>query len=160
MDRYSPPSFLAESARVNSLESYRAMYEQSIRDPLYFWGEQARARLRWQHEFQEVMDCDFSEGEIGWFLGGKLNVCENCVDRHVAAGHGDQIAILWEGDEPGHTRAISYRQLQREVCRLANVLRNYGLQKGDRVAIYLPMIPEAAFAMLACCRLGIVHTVV
>jgi acetyl-CoA synthetase len=106
-----------------------------------------------------VQDCDWKQGLVAWFLGGKLNVCENCVDRHVQT-RGDQVAILWEGDEPGQNRRITYRELQREVCRMANVLRHHGLRKGDRVAIYMPMIPEAAYAMLACARLGLVHSVV
>ena len=148
------------TAHINSLHAYRQMYARSIENPEEFWGQEARRRLTWQHPFQQVSDSDFPNGEIAWFLGGRLNACENCVDRHVANGHGDDIAIIWEGDEPGHNRRITYRELKWEVCRLANVLRHHGLRKGDRVAIYMPMIPEAAFAMLACARLGIVHSVV
>lgn len=156
------PEFEASttSTRMTSLADYRQLYQQSIASPEQFWGQEARRRLSWQHEFRQVSDSDFPNGEIAWFLGGRLNACENCVDRHVAAGNGDRIAILWEGDEPGQNRRISYRELKWEVCRLANVLRHHGLRKGDRVAIYMPMIPEAAFAMLACARLGIVHSVV
>jgi acetyl-CoA synthetase len=106
-----------------------------------------------------VSDCDFNEGMISWFLGGKLNACENCVDRHVK-DKGDQTAIIWEADEPGQEKYITYRELQRNVSRLANVLRHHDIHKGDRVAIYMPMIPEAAYAMLACARIGAVHSVV
>ncbi|HEY5962129.1 MAG TPA: acetate--CoA ligase [Polyangiaceae bacterium] len=145
---------------IANLKEYQQMYARSIENPEQFWGEQARQRLSWQHDFQQVCDSDFPNGEIGWFLGGRLNACENCVDRHVAEGRGDTLAIIWEGDEPGQERRITYRELKWEVCRLANVLRHHGLKKGDRIAIYMPMIPEAAFAMLACARLGIVHSVV
>jgi len=145
---------------IANIAQYHELYARSINDPVGFWGEQAKIRLTWQHEFSQVTDSDFAFGEVAWFLGGKLNVCENCVDRHVAEGRGEQLAIIWEGDEPGQNRRITYRELQFEVCRLANVLRHSGLKKSDRVAIYMPMIPEAAFAMLACARLGIVHSVV
>ena len=155
-----PPERVREGARVASLDAYRKMYTESLSDPEGFWARQARSRLLWQHDFRQVMDCDFKNGEVAWFLGGKLNVCENCVDRHVNQGRGDQLAIIWEGDEPGNNRFITYRELQHSVCRMANVFLKHGLRKGDRVAIYLPMIPEAAFAMLACARLGIVHSVV
>jgi acetyl-CoA synthetase len=148
------------SGRVTSLSEYLTLYERSIVDPVGFFGEQAKKRLSWLHDFREVTDSDFTTGDISWFLGGKLNVCENCVDRHVAEGRGDQVAIIWEGDEPSQNRRITYRELRYEVCRFANVLRHRGLKKGDRVAIYMPMIPEAVFAMLACARLGIVHSVV
>jgi acetyl-CoA synthetase len=153
----SPP---AGGLRCASLDEYQTLYAESLGDPEGFWARQARTRLLWEHDFRQVMDCDFANGEIAWFLGGRLNACENCVDRHVAAGRGDQLAIIWEGDQTGQTRTVTYRQLQREVCQLANVLRHRGLRKGDRIAIYLPMIPEAAIAMLACARLGIVHSVV
>jgi acetyl-CoA synthetase len=143
-----------------SLEQYRELYVKSITQPEEFWGQEARRRLVWQHDFSQVSGSDFRHGEVAWFLGGKLNVCENCVDRHVAAGHGERLAIIWEGDEPGQNRFITYQELKWEVCRLANVLRHSGLKKGDRVAIYMPMVPEAAYAMLACARLGIVHSVV
>ena len=157
---YQPPANISAGAEVASLDAYRWLHEESLRDPEIFWAKQARSRLTWIHDFRQVMDVDFPHGELAWFLGGKLNACENCVDRHVAAGKGDQIAILWEGDEPGQNRRISFRELQREVCRLANVLRGRGIRKGDRVAIYLPMIPEAAFAMLACARIGAIHSVI
>jgi acetyl-CoA synthetase len=154
-----PPPRVSKGAHIETFSEYQKLYQQSIEDPNVFWGEQARKNLNWYHDFNQVQDCDFKEGMISWFLGGKLNVCDNCVDRHVET-RGDQVAILFEGDEPGDVRRITYRELQREVCRMANVLRHHGIRKGDRVAIYMPMIPEAAMAMLACARLGAVHSVV
>lgn len=150
----------SRAPQISSIQEYRALYQQSIERPDEFWGEQARTRLSWLHDFKQVSDSDFPNGEIAWFLGGRLNACENCVDRHVAEGRGDAVAIIAEGDEPGSNRRITYRELKWEVCRMANVLRHHGLRKGDRIAIYMPMIPEAAIAMLACARLGIVHSVV
>ncbi|TVR12138.1 MAG: acetate--CoA ligase [Planctomycetota bacterium] len=154
-----PPKSLQDRAHIASMEQYQQWYEHSLRDPDTFWGDMARAHLTWQHAFSTVHDCNLNEGQVAWFLGGQLNACENCVDRHVAT-RGDQVAILWEGDEPGDVRRITYRELRRMVCRLANVLRHRGVRKGDRVAIYMPMIPEAVAAMLACARLGAVHSVV
>jgi acetyl-CoA synthetase len=133
------------------------LYRQAEQDRDAFWAQQAN-RLHWHQPFEQVLD--WSNAPFAkWFVGGKLNVAYNCVDRHVEAGYGDQVAIHWEG-EPGDTRTITYRDLQREVCRAANALQSLGLQTGDRVAIYLPMIPEAVFAMLACARLGLPHSVV
>lgn len=156
---YNPPSEVSQGAYYADLESYTEMYHQSLADPDAFWSEQAEKHIDWFHKFTKVSDCDFTQSMSSWFLGGKMNVCYNCVDRHLAE-RSEKTAILWEGDEPGDTRRITYRQLQREVCRLANVLRHNGIRKGDRVAIYMPMIPEAAFAMLACARIGAVHSVV
>lgn len=142
-----------------SFDAYKEQYEYSINHPTEFWREKALEYLTWQHDFKMVNDSDFAEGAIAWFLGGKLNACENCVDRHVQT-KGDQVALIWEADEPGQEKYISYRELQREVSRLANVLRHNGIRKGDRVAIYMPMIPEAVYSMLACARIGAVHSVV
>ncbi|MCP5003969.1 MAG: AMP-binding protein, partial [Planctomycetes bacterium] len=158
-DLYHPPAKAAEGAHISSLEQYREMYRESIEDPETFWEKIAKKEIDWFHSFTNVLDYDMEDGLIGWFLGGKLNICYNCVDRHVVARH-DQVAILWEGNEPGNVRRITYRELQCEVCRLANVLRHNGIRKGDRIAIYMPMIPEAAYAMLACARIGAVHSVV
>ncbi len=156
---YEPQGSAFTEAYIGSLEEYEKLYKESIENNIGFWESQAKEMLHWQHEFQYVNDCDLSEGMVSWFLGGKLNVCENCVDRHVKE-NGEKIAIIWEADEPGNEKKITYRELQREVSRLANVLRHNGLRKGDRVAIYMPMIPEAVYSMLACARLGIVHSVV
>ncbi len=156
---FAPPSRVSDGAYFPDFDSYRKMYARSIADPDDFWRGQAEEHIDWFHTFSQVSDCDFTQAMNAWFLGGKLNVCYNCVDRHLST-RSDKVAILWEGDEPGDTRRITYRELQREVCKLANVLRHNGIRKGDRVAIYMPMIPEAAFAMLACARIGAVHNVV
>jgi len=158
-DFHVAPDRVRQGALIPDMATYRQLYEESLNEPDHFWGRMALEHLTWIHPFREVSDNDWKQGLVSWFLGGKLNVCENCVDRHVKT-RGDQVAILWEGDEPGHNRRITYRELQREVCRMANVLRHHNLRKGDRVAIYMPMIPEAAYAMLACARLGLVHSVI
>ncbi len=140
-------------------EKYQEMYAQSISDPEAFWAEQAKTFLTWFKEWDQVEDCNFNEGKIRWFEGAKLNVSYNCLDRHLET-RGDQVAIIWEGDDPSVDEKITYRDLHERVCRLANVLKQHGVKKGDRVCIYLPMIPEAAVAMLACSRIGAVHSVV
>ena len=156
---YHPSEAQSQGAHIGSMEAYQRLYQQSITHPENFWRERALLDLDWFHPFEQVRDCDWAHGQVAWFLNGQLNACHNCVDRHVAK-RGDQVAILWEADAPGEGKAITYRELQREVCRLANVLRHHGIRKGDRVAIYMPMIPEAAYAMLACARIGAVHNVV
>ena len=156
---YEPEFQWQTGSQLQSLDEYRRLYEHSITDPEGFWAEQARTRLSWEREFHTVRDTDFHSGAIAWFLGGKLNAAYNCVDRHLDQ-RGDKVAILWEGDDPSLVRRITYRQLFHAVSRMANVLLHHGIRKGDRVAIYMPMIPEAAVAMLACARIGAVHTVV
>ncbi len=138
---------------------YEAMYRRSIDDPGGFWGEQAE-RLDWIRRWDSVKNTSF-EGEVSikWYEGGRLNVAANCLDRHLET-RGDQTAILWEGDDPADSKAITYREAYEETCRFANVLKKHGVKKGDRVTIYMPMIPEAAFAMLACARIGAIHSVV
>ena len=148
-----------EMNTVTSWEEYQALYKESIENNADFWKKQALEVLDWNHEFKHVNDSSFEDGMIAWFLMGKLNVCENCVDRHVQA-HGDRTALIWEKDEPGQQEYITYRQLQKEVSRCANVLRHNGIRKGDIVALYMPMIPEAIYAMLACARIGAIHNVV
>jgi acetyl-CoA synthetase len=140
-------------------EKYHEMYERSVRDPEAFWAEQARTLLSWRKPWGTVVEWDFHSASVRWFDGGKLNLSENCLDRHLA-DRGDKVAIIWEGNEPGDVRRLTYRKLHREVCRTATLLRHLGIRRGDRVAIYLPMIPEAAIAMLACARIGAIHTVV
>jgi acetyl-CoA synthetase len=156
---YHPVKEHFHESMVSSMKQYHEMYKESIEHNEAFWEKQAKKMLHWQHNFQDVMDCDLEQGMISWFLGGKLNACENCVDRHVKE-RGDKVAIIWEADEPGEGKKITYRELQREVSRLANVLRHNNIRKGDRVALYMPMIPEAVYAMLACARIGAVHSVV
>ena len=138
---------------------YNAMYKQSLEQPDVFWAERAREFLDFQRLWDRVSDCDMTKGQARWFEGAQLNVSVNCIDRHLAT-RGDQTAITWEGDEPNAAQHISYRELHRQVCQLANALKARGVQRGDRVCIYMPMIPEAAYAMLACTRIGAVHSVV
>ncbi|MCB1864899.1 MAG: acetate--CoA ligase [Chromatiales bacterium] len=154
-----PPAFAAQ-ANV-SAEQYETMYRQSVEDPAGFWGEQANQYLSFFSQPKEVLDWSFNENDlhIAWFKGAKLNVSYNCLDRHLES-RGDQVAIIWEGDNPNEDRKITYRELHAEVCRFANVLKARGVKKGDRVSLYLPMIPEAAVAMLACTRIGAVHSIV
>ena len=155
---YPVPEQWKENAWINQ-DRYKAMYQQSIENPDQFWAEQAAEFLQWESPWQTVREVDFSKGEATWFGGGKLNVAVNCIDRHLAK-RADQTAIIWEGDEPSDDNKISYRELHDKVSRLGNVLRDRGVKKGDRVCIYMPMIPEAAYAMLACARIGAVHSVV
>ena len=149
---------IARRAHVRSLEDYQRLYRESLDDPAAFWRREAEL-LSWFHPFHTVTDGDFTEVDFGWFLGGRLNACYNCVDRHLAE-RGDKTAIIWAKDEPGEYERVTYRQLYREVGRVANVLRRLGVRKGDRVCIYLPMVPEIAYCMLACARIGAVHSVV
>ena len=150
---YPPSTEFAASANATA-----ALYDQAERDRLAFWADQAE-RLTWETPFTEVLD--WSDAPFAqWFVGGRLNVSYNCVDRHVEAGHGDRVAIYWEGEPVGDARRLTYAELKDEVCRAANALRDLGLTAGDRVAIYMPMVPEAVVAMLACARLGVMHSVV
>ncbi len=145
-------------AHVNA-DSYREMYRRSVEDPEGFWGEMAHSFLSWDTLWDSVRKFDFVEGMAEWFAGGKLNVCYNCIDRHLPERAG-QTALIWEGDDPADDQRITYAELKDHVCRLANALKARGVRRGDRVCIYMPMVPEAAYAMLACTRIGAVHSVV
>jgi acetyl-CoA synthetase len=149
---------IAAGAKVRSFEEYREMYRRSVERPEEFWREQA-ARLDWFVEPRQVFDIDSEQVDFSWYAGGRLNAAWNCVDRHLGE-RGDKTAIIWVGDEPGEYRSISYRELKHNVARVANMLRAHGVHKSDRVCIYLPMIPELAYTMLACARIGAVHSVV
>jgi acetyl-CoA synthetase len=155
---YDVKPSVAANAHITA-DSYKSLYKQSIDHPETFWAAQAEQFLDWSKPWHKVMDCDFSKGHIRWFDGGELNVSVNCVDRHLLT-RGDQVAIIWEGDDPTQDKKITYRQLHEQVCRFANVLKSLGVKKGDRVCIYLPMIAEAATVMLACTRIGAVHSIV
>jgi acetyl-CoA synthetase len=157
-DTYDVKPHLRERAHVNSMDEYQRLYRLSLDNPEWFWGEQARA-LDWFHPWHKVFDADYEEVDFSWFSGGRLNACHNCVDRHLEA-KGERTAIIWAADEPGVYRHITYRELKHNVCRLANTLLAHGVRKGDRVCIYMPMIPETVYAMLACARIGAVHSVV
>lgn len=147
-----------QRAHINN-DDYLRLYKQSIEQPETFWAEQANTFLDWFEPWQSVHKVDMRKGHASWFKGGKLNVSYNCIDRHLAE-HGEQIALIWEGDNPAESANITFNKLHHNVCRLANVLKSRGVEKGDRVCIYMPMIPEAAYAMLACTRIGAVHSVV
>jgi len=155
---YDVPAAVAAHAHIDNAK-YLEMYDRSINDSDNFWAEQADTFLTWFKKWDRVQDWDYHKGHIRWFEGGTLNVSYNCLDRHLAT-RGDQVAIIWEGDSPTDDKKITYKELHEEVCRFANVLKDRGVQKGDRICIYLPMIPEASVAMLACARLGAVHSIV
>jgi acetyl-CoA synthetase len=157
---YPVPEAFAAQANINA-EQYASMYQQSVDDPAGFWGEQAKKELSWFKDWDTALDWSFDKDDlhIEWFKGGKLNVSYNCLDRHLDT-RGDQTAILWESDDPNKDKKVTYRELHTDVCKFANVLKSRGIKKGDRVAIFLPMIPEAVVAMLACTRIGAVHSIV
>ena len=154
-----PQADAVRRAAQLSQDEYKRLYKESIEHPSTFWAEQATRFLDWMTPWQTVQRYDLKNGDATWFAGGKLNVSANCIDRHLQT-RGDQTAIIWEGDDPAESAEITYKKLHNHVCRLANVLKSRGVKKGDRVCIYMPMIPEAAYAMLACTRIGAVHSVV
>ncbi len=157
-DSYPVNEFLAHRAFIND-DQYQAMYRRSVEDPDGFWAEQADIFLDWYQKWDSVSQADLPTGAVRWFEGATLNVCYNCIDRHLPA-RAEQTAIIWEGDDPADDARISYQELLASVCKLANGLKARGVKKGDRVCIYMPMIPEAAYAMLACARIGAIHSVV
>ncbi|WP_226703691.1 acetate--CoA ligase [Microbulbifer elongatus] len=152
-----PEKFAADALVRN--EDYVRMYQQSVADPEGFWSQQAKDFLQWSKPFTKVVEEDLTKGHAAWFADGELNVSVNCIDRHLPA-RAQQTAFIWEGDDPADSKTITYSELHEQVCRLANLLKARGVEKGDRVCIYMPMIPEAAYAMLACSRIGAVHSVV
>ena len=138
--------------QIKNIEQYNEIYNKSISDPEAFWAEQAETFV-WQKKWDKVLDWNFREPNIKWFLGGKLNITENCLDRHLET-RGDKVALLWEPNEPGDEAvSYTYRQLHEEVCKFANVLKNNGIAKGDRVCFYMPMVPQLTIAILACARI-------
>ena len=155
---YKVPSDVAKRAFIDA-EKYQKIYARSINESDTFWGEQAEEFLTWFSKWDKVQQWDYNDVNIKWFTKAKLNVSYNCLDRHLEK-RGDQVAIIWEGDEPNVDKHITYRELHTEVCKLANVLKSRGIKKGDCISIYMPMIPEAAVAMLACTRIGAIHSVV
>ena len=148
-----------EKAHIPDMNVYKKMYDNSVKHPERFWAEQAE-RLDWIKKWDTVSNNDFSKAQIMWFEGGKLNASYNCLDRHIEAGHGNHTALIWEGNDPNTDTSISYSELLSEVSKFANVLKSFGVEKGDRVCIYMQMIPELAIAMLACARIGAVHSIV
>src|ERR1700757_1485019 len=160
---FPPPKAFSAGAHVKSMAEYQKLYRESIKSPDKFWAKQAKNELVWFKPWTKVLQ--WKAPFAKWFVGGKLNVSHNCLDRHLGTPTANKAAIIWEGEPagagiPGEERTLTYKQLHREVCKFANVLKRNGLKKGDRVIIYLPMVPEAAIAMLACARIGAVHSVV
>ncbi len=156
---FHPAPDWSANAHIKSLDQYRELYEKSIQDRNTFWVEQAR-RLTWYKPWDSIGEFDFVRGKINWFSGGKLNASYNCLDRHIESGHGDRAAIIWEGNNRTEDQHFTYSELLEEVQKFANVLKNIGVEKGDRVCIYMQMIPQLPIAMLACARIGAVHSIV
>jgi acetyl-CoA synthetase len=156
---FAPPPALAAKAHISSMDQYRKMYQRSIDDPEGFWAEIAEG-FHWQQKWTKVREYDWSgDISIKWFVGAKTNMSYNCLDRHLAT-RGDQTAFIWEGNEPGEQAKLTYRELHREVCKFANVLKSRGVKKGDRISIYMPMVKELAIAVLSCTRIGAIHSVI
>ena len=155
---YNVPKDISEHSNVSEYE-FQALYKQSVENPDEFWSSQAESYLNWDKKWEEVKNTNIEKGEIAWFSGGKLNASVNCIDRHLPKDK-NKTAFIWEGDDPEESKNITYQELHDEVCKFSNVLKSRGVNKGDRVCIYMPMIPEATYAMLACARIGAIHSVV
>ena len=158
-DLYKPSNKIVENAHINKLK-YEEMYKESISNPIKFWGEHGK-RIDWIKNYEKVRDFSYDQKNlyIKWFEDGTLNASYNCIDRHLK-NNGNKTAIIWEGDNPDEQKSITYNELYKNVCKFANVLKKLGAKKGDRITIYMPMRPEAAYAMLACTRIGAIHSVV
>ncbi|RME68187.1 MAG: acetate--CoA ligase [Nitrospirae bacterium] len=157
--KFPPPKEFSERAHIKSMEEYEKMYRRSVEDPEGFWAEMAEEHLHWYKKWDKVLEYDFQKPYVKWFIGGKLNASYNCLDRHLNGPRRNKAAIIWESDD-GQYKTYTYEQLFYEVNRFANVLKKHGIKKGDRVTLYLPMIPELPIAMLACARIGAIHSVV
>ena len=155
---YNPSQSILENSNISSSE-FEELYKKSLENPDQFWSEQADKYLDWYQRWTQIQETDIKKGEIAWFKGGKLNASVNCIDRHLPE-NSEKIAFIWEGDNPNESKNITYQELHDEVCKFSNVLKLRGVTKGDRVCIYMPMIPEATYAMLACARIGAIHSVV
>ncbi|WP_254565749.1 acetate--CoA ligase [Oscillatoria sp. HE19RPO] len=155
--QFPPSAEFSKNARIKSLEEYQALYDQAAANPEQFWEQLAEKELHWFKKWDKVLD--WQPPNAKWFVGGQMNISYNCLDRHLTTHRKNKAALIWEG-EPGDSRTLTYAQLHREVCQMANVIKDMGVKKGDRVGIYMPMIPEAAIAMLACARIGAAHTVI
>ena len=158
-EKIYPPSDSVKMRAHLDRDQYEALYQESIKAPESFWPKMANDFISWSQPWHTLTESNLNQGEAAWFVGGQLNACYNCVDRHLAS-RADQTAIIWEGDDPNQQDHISFRELHQRICRLANLLIERGVKKGDRVCLYMPMIPEAAYAMLACARIGAIHSVV
>jgi acetyl-CoA synthetase len=156
---YEPPDGVTLRAYIKNMDEYKKLYQRSVNDVEGFWGEMAE-QLDWYKKWDKVLDWDFKKPEVKWFLGGKLNASYNCLDRHLNSWRSNKVALIWQGEPLEENRVFTYQQLHYHVCKFANVLKKLGVKKGDRVSIYLPMIPELPMAMLACARIGAIHSVV
>jgi len=156
---FNPEPAWSKNAHISSMEQYHEIYQRSVADKDAFWAERAE-RITWTRKWDRVSDVDYTKAHICWFEGGKLNVSYNCLDRHVEAGHGDRTALIWEGNDPQEDRHFTYAELLSDVQKCANVLKSLGIKKGDRVCIYMQMVPQLPVAMLACARIGAVHSIV
>ena len=159
MKKYAPNPELSKNAHVTNMDEYKKLYENSINNPEGFWEEQAN-RISWFKKWNKVWDWNFDDAYIKWFEGAKLNACYNCVDRHVENRHGNEIGLIWEGNDPNESKEYTYNELLEQVQLAGNALKDLGVEKGDRVCIYMQMIPELAIAVLACARIGAIHSVV
>jgi len=159
MHKYEPNAELTKRAHISSIEDYKRMYNDSIKNPESFWEGQAD-RISWSQKWSKVWDWNFDDAHIKWFEGAKLNACYNCIDRHVEDGYGEEIGLIWEGNDPNESKKYTYSELLDQVQLAGNALKNLGIEKGDRVCIYMQMIPELAIAVLACARIGAIHSVV
>jgi len=159
MRKYEPNAELTKHAHISSIEDYKRMYDDSIKNPESFWEGQAD-RISWFQKWNKVWDWDFDDAYIKWFEGAKLNACYNCIDRHVEDGYGEDIGLIWEGNDPNESKKYTYNELLAQVQLAGNALKNLGIEKGDRVCIYMQMVPELAIALLACARIGAIHSVV
>ncbi|MGB8509464.1 MAG: acetyl-coenzyme A synthetase N-terminal domain-containing protein, partial [Pyrinomonadaceae bacterium] len=155
---FAPPDEFSRSARIKSMDEYARLREEASIDPDAFWARMAGEELRWFKKWDSVLKWEPPHAE--WFVGGKINVSDNCLDRHLHTWRRNKAAIIWEGEPQGEVRTLTYLQLHAEVCRFANVLKASGVVAGDRVALYLPLVPELAIAMLACARIGATHSVI
>ncbi len=157
---FDPPEEGRDQAFIKSMDEYRAIYRRSMEDPEGYWAERAEELVSWEKKWDKVLEWDFTKPEIKWFQGGRLNMSYNCLDRHLTDGRRNKAAIIWQGEPEEDVKVYTYQMLHTEVCRFANVLKKKGVKKGDRVSIYLPMIPELAISLLACSRIGAIHSVV
>jgi acetyl-CoA synthetase len=157
---FAPPVEGQDQAHIKSMDEYKAAYQRSMDDPEGFWADRAEELVTWDKKWDKVLEYDFDKPQIEWFKGGKLNMSVNCLDRHLTDGRRNKAAIIWQGEPEEDVKVYTYQMLHTEVCRFANVLRKKGVKKGDRVAIYLPMVPELSIALLACARIGAIHSVV
>jgi len=160
---YPVPAKFKEKAYIKSRADYEKMWKESVSDPNAFWGKIAEEYITWFKKWDKVMDCNYGktpeELKIAWYTGAKVNVSYNCLDRHLDK-RGDQVALIWEGNDPGESKKFTYKELHTEVCKFANVLKKNGVKKGDRVTFFLPMIPELAIGILASTRIGAIHSLV